>query len=144
MTDQPILVGYDGTDAAQRAVEFAGKRATAEGCAVHLVFVLEWSPYSFLSTQELEERHQRRTEELTRAEKTLTPALETLRKMKVPVTSEVRYGHSGELICEIAKTRNASQIILGRQGGSSLGARLLGSLPLTLVQASPVPVTVVP
>ena len=71
MTDQPILVGYDGTDAAQRAAEFAGQRAAAVGCAVHLVFVLEWSPYSFLSTKELEERHQRRTEELSRAEETL-------------------------------------------------------------------------
>ncbi|MCC9623869.1 universal stress protein [Thalassospira sp. MA62] len=144
MTDQPLLVGFDGTDAAQRAVEFAAKRAAAEGGAVHLVFVLEWSPYSFLSTQELEERHQRRTEELSRAETTLKPALEALSKQKIPVTSEVRYGHSGELICEIAKKINASQIILGRKGGSALGARLLGSLPLTLVQASPVPVTVVP
>lgn len=144
MTDQPILVGYDGTDAAQRAVEFAGKRATAEGCAIHLVYVLEWSPYSFLSTQELEERHQRRTEELSRAEETLKPALEALNKLKIPVTSEVRYGHSGELICKIAEDKGACQIIVGRKGGSALGARLLGSLPLTLVQASPVPVTVVP
>ena len=144
MTDQPILVGYDGTEAAQRAAEFAGQRAAAVGCAVHLVFVLEWSPYSFLSTKELEERHQRRTEELSRAEETLKPALDALAKLKVPVTSEVRYGHSGELICAIAKEKNASQIILGRKGGSALGARLLGSLPLTLVQASPVPVTVVP
>ncbi|MBX2831202.1 MAG: universal stress protein [Rhodospirillales bacterium] len=144
MTDQPILVGYDGTDAAQRAVDYAGKRASAEGCAIHLVYVLEWSPYSFLSPQELEDRHKRRSEELERAEHTLKPALDTLGKLKIPVTSEVRYGHSGELICAIAKEKNASQIIVGRKGGSALGARLLGSLPLTLVQASPVPVTVVP
>ena len=144
MTDQPILVGYDGTDAAQRAVEFAGKCATAEGCAIHLVYVLEWSPYSFLSTQELEERHQRRTEELSRAEATLAPALRVFTDRNIPMTYEVRYGHSGELICKIAADKGACQIIVGRKGGSALGARLLGSLPLTLVQASPVPVTVVP
>ncbi|RCK46502.1 universal stress protein [Thalassospira profundimaris] len=144
MSDHPILVGFDGTDAAHRAVEFAGSRAEAIGCPVHIAYILEWSPYSFLSAQELEERHQRRTEELSRAEATLSPALDILRKRDIPVTYEVRYGHSGELMCQIAQEKQASQIVIGRKGGSGLGARLLGSLALTLVQAAPLPVTVVP
>src|SRR5690606_7438399 len=105
---------------------------------------LEWSPYSFLSAQELEERHQRRTEELSRAEAALAPALRGFTDRNMPMTHEDRYGHSGELICQIGKEKKAPQIVLGRKGGTALGARLLGSLALTLVQASPVPVTVVP
>jgi nucleotide-binding universal stress UspA family protein len=141
---KPILIGYDGTEAADRAVQFTANRAAAEGCPVHVIYVLEWSPYSFLSAQELEERHQRRTEELSRAEATLAPALRVFTDRNIPMTYEVRYGHSGELICQIAKEKKATQIVLGRKGGTALGARLLGSLALTLVQASPVPVTVVP
>ncbi len=144
MSDHPILVGFDGTDAAHRAVEFAANRAEISGCPIHIAYILEWSPYSFLSAQELEERHQRRSEELGRAEATLTPALEILRNRNITVTHEVRYGHSGELMCKIAKEKQACQIVIGRKGGSGLGARLLGSLALTLVQAAPLPVTVVP
>ncbi|OSQ37456.1 universal stress protein [Thalassospira mesophila] len=144
MSEHPILVGFDGTDAAHRAVKFAGIRAEAEGCPIHIAYILEWSPYSFLSAQELEERHQRRSEELVRAESTLNPALEILKNKNIKVTYEVRYGHSGELMCKIAKEQQATQIIIGRKGGSALGARLLGSLALTLVQAAPLPVTVVP
>ncbi len=83
----PILIGYDGTDASDRAVQFAANRASAEGCPVHVIHVLEWSPYSFLSTKELEERHQRRTEELSRAEATIAPALRVFTDRNIPVTS---------------------------------------------------------
>ena len=144
MSTHPILVGFDGTDASQRAIDFAADRAAEEGCPVHVVHILEWSPYSFLTPQELEERHKRRNEELARAEEMLAPAVKSLTDKGLSVTSEVRHGHAGELLCEIAKDKSASQIVISRKGGSVLGQRLLGSLALTLIQASPIAVTVVP
>ncbi len=139
-----FLVGFDGTEASVRAADFGAKRARAEGAQLHVVHVLEWSPYSFLSAQELAERHKRRQEELDRAGAIVDPLCERLREEGVDVSSEVRYGHAGDLLCKIATTRRASQIFLGRRGGSALGQRFLGSLAITLVQAAPVPVTVVP
>ncbi len=138
------IVGFDGTDASQRAVALAASLAKSSGARVHLVHVLEWSPYSFLTQEELAERHKRREEELKRAESVVEPTVKDLAAKGIQVTSEVRYGHAGELFCEIAEKLGNSQIFIGRKGSRTLTERLLGGLAITLVQASPVPVTVVP
>lgn len=140
----PIIVGYDGTDPSDRAISFAADRAAAEGCPIHLVHVLEWSPYSFLTADELAERHKRRNEELSRGEAIMAPALKLLAERGLSVTSEVRHGHAGELLCKIATTKGAAQIVVGRKGNSVLEQRILGGLALTLIQVAPVAVTVVP
>lgn len=139
-----FIVGYDGTEQSQRAVDFAQKLAKDSGAALHLVWVLEWSPYSFLTPEELGERHKRRKEEVGRAEASIAPVAKKLQGQGVKADFEVCYGHAGELLCEIASKMKAAQIIVGRTGQSGLSQRLLGGLTLTLVQASPVPVTVVP
>lgn len=138
------IVGYDGTEASHRAVALAADLAKTSGARIHLVHVLEWSPYSFLTQEELAERHKRRGEELKRAESILEPAARELEAEGLQATSEARYGHAGELFCEIAGKNHGSQIFIGRKGSRTLAERLLGGLAITLVQASPVPVTVVP
>ncbi len=138
------IVGFDGTDPCNRAVDFAITCAAQQEGQVHLVHVLEWSPYSFLTQEELEERHARRQEEVARAEKVLQPVVDKLAKQGVKVSSEVRYGHSVEILCEIARELDAAQIFVGRRGRSKFAARLIGSVGMSLVQVSPVPVTVVP
>ena len=143
MTDV-YVVGYDGADAANRAVEYASDRAKKSGARVHLVNVLEWSPYSFHTPEELAERHKRREEEISRANSAVEPIAEELKKDGVNATSEVRHGNAGELLCEIAKDLGAAQIVIGRTGDSTLTQRLLGGLAFTLAHAAPVPVTIVP
>jgi nucleotide-binding universal stress UspA family protein len=139
-----FIVGYDGTASAKRAVEHAAAYAKAGNGTVHLVHVLEWSPYSFLTPEELSERHKRREQELARAKAIVQPVVDDLKTKGVTASCEVRHGHAGELLCEIAKDRKARAIVIGRTGSTSIAARLMGSLALTLVQAAPVPVTVVP
>ncbi|HMB76029.1 MAG TPA: universal stress protein [Kiloniellaceae bacterium] len=143
MTDI-YVVGFDGTAHASRALDYASARAKKSGAKLHLVYVLEWSPFSFHTPEELAERHGRREEELARAQSVLQPVVDALTAEGVTTTSEVRHGHAGELMCEIAKDKKAAQIVIGRTGESALTQRLLGGLALTLAQASPVPVTIVP
>lgn len=140
-----ILVGYDGSDAARRALDFAISRARAEGARILILHVLEWSPYSFLSPSELEERHLRRKEELARAQEAIVaPMLARAAQSGVSADSKVKYGHIAETLCQIAADDLASMIVIGRTGQSSLGARVFGSVAATLAQISPVPVTIVP
>ena len=141
---ETMLVGFDGTESSRRAVEFAAERAESSGATLHLVLVLEWSPYTFLTPEELEERHKRRTEELDRARTLVLPVAQALEKRGIKATCETRYGHAAELLCSIAEEKGACQIVIGRTGGSSLAQRLLGGVVVSLVQAAPVPVTVVP
>lgn len=139
-----FIVGFDGTDSCKRALDFAVKCANAQGGSIHLVHILEWSPYTFLSKDEVRERHARKVEEVAAAERFIEPTCVELRKTGLTVTSEVRYGNPTELMCEIAKTQSDAQIFVGRKGASKLKNVLVGSLGLSLVQSSPVPVTVVP
>ena len=62
----------------------------------------------------------------------------------VEVTSEVCHGHAPEILCQKADELGASQIYIGRRGRSSMERLLFGSVASSLVQTSPVPVTVVP
>ena len=140
-----FVVGYDGSDTARRALDFALIRAGAEGGAIVLVHVLEWSPYAFLTAQELEERHVRRREEMARAEAhILAPVIAEIAGRGVAIDHVLRYGKIPEVICEVARDRDAAQIVIGRDGHSALGARVFGSVAGALVQIAPVPCTIVP
>ena len=138
------VVGFDETEASKRAVEFAASRAEAAGDSILLLYVLEWSPYSFLTNEELAERHARRKSELARAAELVEPVAEQVRARGVECEALVRYGNPAELLCELAEERGAVQILVGRTGDSPFKSRLLGSMVVNLAQASPVPLIVVP
>ncbi len=140
-----FLVAVDGSEGSNRAVAFAAERAKAGGANVVLAHIIEWSPYSFHTPDELAERHKRREEEIDRAQSSIVdPVAKSLEESGVNVTSIVRHGHPGETLVELAAEHDVAQIFIGRLGESRLKAMLFGSLPAALVQTSPVPVTVVP
>ncbi len=138
------IVGFDGTAQARRAVDYAASRAKKSGGKVQLVQVIEWSPYSFHTPEELAERHGRREQELERAKAMVQPVADELGKTGIEVDCQVRHGNAADLLCKIASELEADQIIIGRTGDSALAQRLLGGLAITLAQVAPVPVTIVP
>lgn len=142
---QKIVVGFDDSDSAKRALEFAVGRAKAQGTGIVIAHVLEWSPYSFLTPEELEERHKRRREELERADAAiLAPVVKSLKGSGVEVETALKYGHIAETLCSIAEDNGANQIVIGRTGQSGLASRFFGSVAGSLAQSAPVPVTIVP
>ena len=60
-----LVIGLDGHESGDRAVEY-GKRMAAliDGSELLLVYVVEWSPYSFQTPEENAERHNRRADRL--------------------------------------------------------------------------------
>lgn len=144
MTEK-IVVGYDGSASSKRALAFAADKAKICGATLIVAHVLEWSPYSFLTPTELEERHKRRGQELKRAEEAvIAPALAELDTSGLTVEAEMKYGHIAETLCKIATDHRASQIVIGRQGQSGMSSRLFGSTAGTLAQMAPAAVTIVP
>ncbi|MDU8910120.1 universal stress protein [Aestuariicoccus sp. MJ-SS9] len=142
---EKFVVGYDGSAGSKRALDFALNHARAGGGSVVVAHVLEWSAYSFLTPEELEERHKRRKEELERAESHLIkPALAAIDASGIEVTSVIRYGHIAKVLCDIARETEATQMVVGRDGDGGIAARVFGSTAGSLVQGAPVPCTVVP
>ena len=140
-----LVVGFDDSPSSRRAVDFASALAKSSGASLVLAHVLDWSPYSFLTQDELAERHKRRKEELSRAESALIqPMLEDLNQQGIQAESEIRYGNIADTLIAIAKERSADQLIVGRIGSDGVVARLFGSVAGALAQSSPVPCTIIP
>ena len=55
-----------------------------------------------------------------------------------------RYGKIADTLCDIAKEKNAQQLILGRVGDEGVVSRIFGSVTATVASISPIPCTIVP
>ena len=140
-----FLVGVDNSDCSRRAFNFACKRAKSAGAKLVVVYVIEWSPYTFNTPEENEERHMRHEEEIERANQcVLDPFLKQINDAGIDGDRIVRHGNVTEVLSGLAAEFGADQIIVGRIGESGLKSLLFGSVTTKLVQLSNVPVTVVP
>jgi nucleotide-binding universal stress UspA family protein len=140
-----LLVGIDGSECSDRALNYAGDWAAASGHQLIVSHVIEWSPFSFNTPQENEERHRRREAELERAHREIIdPVVEALRERGVHAEGVIRHGHAAETLCQLAEEFEASHIVIGKTGSSRIRAQLFGSVAMSMVQMSPQPVTVVP
>jgi nucleotide-binding universal stress UspA family protein len=140
-----LLVALDGSDGSKRALSAAVKHAKLTNSDLVLAYVIDWSPYSFHTPQELEERHQRRESEIQRAnDSVLNPEIAALEAEGINVETVVHHGKIAETLLELGDQHGISQIYIGRRGESRMHTMIFGSVSAALVQTSSVPVTVVP
>ncbi len=146
MSKTTFVVGIDGSDAGERALAFAKSRAKAgDDCTIALCYVIEWSPFSFQTPEENEERHKRREEEISMAHsRVLDPAVEATKSDGCQVTGTVKHGDAAEILDNLAKQLGAEQIIVGRVGARGLKERVFGGVTGRLVASASVPVTIIP
>lgn len=142
---ETFIVAVDGSDGSERALQKAIDLAKLGGANLVLTHVIAWSAFSFHTPDELAERHKRREEELDRANNALLAPLEIkVKAAGVNCETLVRHGHPAEILADVAKEKGASNIFMGRKGESKIGSLLFGSVSGSLIQISPVSVTVVP
>ena len=140
-----ILIGIDGSKASEHAVDFAVSQAKSGNTRLVLGYVVEWSPYTFNTPEENEQRHLRRKEEIqTAEERVLNPILRSLESKGVKTLGIVRHGQVANVLLQVAKEQGAEQIIVGRIGHSGIKSLLFGSVATKLIQLAPIPVTIVP
>lgn len=145
MTKEIFVVAYEGGDDGGRVLDYAIARAAREDAALLIVHVLEWSPYKFLTAEELSERHARRKTEMIRAEEAiLAPAVAKAAAAGVGAETWMHYGSVPELVVKKAAEIGASAIFVGRSGANSIEARIFGSVPLAIAQIATVPTIIVP
>lgn len=140
-----LLVGVDCSECSNRALDYAARVAEKQHCQLVVVHVIDWSPFSFNTPKENEERHRRREAELDRAHQEIVdPVVNSLRDEGHHARGVVRHGHPAETIDAVARECGATNIVIGKTGSSRLKAQLFGGVANTLVQISEIPVTVVP
>lgn len=140
-----LVIGLDGHGSGERALTYAQRMAKLIGdCELLIVYVVEWSPFSFQTPQENEERHKRREEEISTAmERVVTPAIEKLKANGLTAKGIVRHGDVAGTLISIAEEEGAEQIIVCRTSEGGITKRIFGSATSNLVMGASVPVTVV-
>jgi nucleotide-binding universal stress UspA family protein len=140
-----LLVGVDSSSCSKRALEYGAQRAEEYKIQLIVAHVIDWSPFSFNTPQENEERHMRREAELDRAhQEVIDPEVSKLRERGIYARGVIRHGHPAETLNALAEEMGATNIIIGKTGSSRIKTQLFGSVANTLVQISGIPVTVVP
>lgn len=140
-----LVIGLDGHSSGERALEFGSHLAKQLGsCELLVVYVIEWSPYSFQTAEENAQRHKRREEEIATArERVVDPAIKQLSDAGLSATAIVRHGDVADTLNAVAKAEGAAQIVVARSTDKSLSKRIFGSSTASLVMEATVPVTVV-
>jgi len=142
---ETILIGIDGSKAGEHAVNFAVSQAKSGNTSLVVAYVVEWSPYTFNTPEENEQRHLRRKEEIKNAEeRVLNPILKSLEGKGVKALGVVRHGQVADVLLQLAKEQDAGQIVVGRIGHSGIKSLLFGSVATKLIQLAHIPVTIVP
>lgn len=140
-----LVVGLDGQGSGDRAVAYAKRMAKLIGdCNLLIVYIIEWSPYTFQTPEENAERHKRREEEIATAMgRVVDPAVKAIKKEGIKVEGIVRHGNVADALNSISQEENADQIIVGRSTAGGITERIFGSSTAKLVMSANVPVTVV-
>ena len=140
-----LVIGLDGASTGDKALEFAKSLAIkTKSCELIVVYVIEWSPFSFQTAEENALRHKRREEEIAVAmERVVNPAVKSLTDAGLNARAIVRHGDVADTIDDIAHKEGASQIVVARTSAVGIRPRLFGSSTANLVMNARVPVTVV-
>lgn len=140
-----LVIGLDGESSGERALAYAKRLSGLIGdCELLVVYVIEWSPYSFQTAEENAARHKRREEEIIIAnERIVKPAVAELETAGLKVSGLVRHGDVAETLNAVSIEEKADQIIIARASSGGLAQRVFGSSTANLVMNASVPVTVI-
>jgi nucleotide-binding universal stress UspA family protein len=142
-----ILVATDGSDGAERAVDYAAHQAKNEGdelLIVHVIGGYGLPDNVFRQFTQAEQAWLREQFEVV-SRKILNAARERARGIGVTtILLESRTGDVAQTIVDIAQEKNVENIVVGKRGVGRIAGLLLGSISQKIVSLAPKPVTVVP
>ena len=139
---ETIAVGTDGSDTAQRAVDFALDMAQRYGAKIVIA-----SAYKPISEDRLSHEQAAAPQEIQWSinpaedvDSTLRAAEEVAKERGLEYASEARNGDPADVICEIAADADADIIVVGNKG---MHRRILGSVPNSVSHNAPCSVMIV-
>lgn len=141
MDMEKILVPFDGSENALRAVEHAAAQAAKHPeTQVLLLHVVD--PYSVQPNSEYWKATDK-SRFLNEGEKVLVPAKQVLDKTGVATTVAVTLGSPGHEIAAFAKENACHSIVMGTRGLGAVASFFVGSIAQRVLQLADVPVTLV-
>jgi len=134
---QKLLVGYDGSDSAKKAFDFALDLAQKYGAELHVLAVAR--PPEFGDEVETEAVIESSRRHYTHV---LRPLKAKLAAESVKAAFEIAVGHPAEQIVLYAEDHGIDHIAIGHRGHSLFDRWLLGSVARQVIVHAPCAVTV--
>lgn len=141
-----LLVATDGSEAAERAVEYAARRCKRDDAELLIVNVISHGlPETVVHAFTPAQRTWLNDLLMSLSAKTLTEARDRALQAGAPkVLIESRSGEVAQGIIDVASDQHVDAIIVGKRGAGRVAGLLLGSVSQKLVSLAPLPVTVIP
>jgi len=144
---QHILVATDGSEGADRAIDYAAHQAKDTGADLLIVNVVGGYGLPDNMLKAFSRAPNAWLEEMLTSVSadTLTKARERARSIGVTMIQiESRAGDIAQTVIDIAREKRADSIVVGKRGTGRITGLLLGSVSQKLASLAPVPVTIVP
>ena len=153
--DTPILIAYDGSDGARRAISQAGEllaprpALVATGWEPGLAYSASTMPTPGMELQpnpiDIGEARELGEELETQARRTAEEGAELAGSAGFQAEALARPDHVNvaDALVAVARERSAAAIVVGSRGLSGLRARLEGSTSKTVLKHAPCPVVVI-
>jgi nucleotide-binding universal stress UspA family protein len=132
-----ILVAYDGSESAKRALEQAAELAESDGRSVTVVSVAETLNLGRGGAHVVEEDEDRERK------RELAEAVKLLSERGVKVRAVERKGEAAAMILDEAEKEHTELIVIGTRGLNAAKRVLLGSVSTDVVHRAPCSVLVV-
>jgi nucleotide-binding universal stress UspA family protein len=138
-----ILVPFDGSDNALRALRYAIQLAKGDGSTeLHIVNahdppIVYGEVAVYVTENKAKEMQRRHSEDI------LKPAIELAAAAKVNFKSQIRIGDVAKSIVDYAKKAGCDGIVMGTRGMSAIGNLVLGSIATKVIHLTKLPVTLV-
>lgn len=133
---ETILVGTDGSETAQRALEHAVDLARAIDATLHVITVVDTKPNPMkFGVSEVAE--------LSRAKRELAREIEEIAGDSKP-RAEIRRGDGPDALLEYASEIDADLLIVGKSDVGQLEAAVFGRTTDRLARNTQIPLTIVP
>jgi nucleotide-binding universal stress UspA family protein len=141
MTEQqhlPIVVGVDGHETGQRALEWALHEAQTRNCPVQVVHAWNFDPMADYFTETSSQQVHQKSLAMLRGE--VARATETMTEIP-PIAHHSVEGDPIRVLPELA--RGAAMLVVGRHRGGLVREVLLGSVSAACVRHASCPVVVI-
>ena len=133
-----VLVPTDGSDHADRGVDYGMTLAAENDAQLHVLFVVDESVYGTTPALSSYEAFLEELEE--QAEDLTEDAVEEATERGIDVTVSVRRGVPHDAICTYADAEGIDVIVMGKRGAGGVERPHLGSVTNRVLRQAPVPV----
>ncbi len=135
-----IMVGFDGSAGARRALAQALRLANRDGAAVSILTVIEHLPRYAATVSEVDETREAEQRHVALVQAEVRHAAD---REGLAVDTIVRSGHAAKVLVEYARDGGFDLLVLGHAGHSAIWGVFLGTTSDKVIRHAPCSVLVV-